>query len=76
MSTLGFARFCNVKYTQGAADDLDNEFVHLTNVAIQKNGVFIYVQREKMGAAGVDDLDNELVHLTNEATQKSVWVGV
>lgn len=32
----GFARFCNVKYTT-ATSELDNEFVHLTNVAIQKN---------------------------------------
>ena len=37
MSCLGFARFCNVKYIAGA-EELDNEFVHLTNVAIQKNG--------------------------------------
>eukprot|EP00968_Pinguiococcus_pyrenoidosus_P019719 scaffold2177_cov272-Pinguiococcus_pyrenoidosus.AAC.12 len=31
----GFARFCNVRYTNAAAD-MDNMFVHLTNVAIQK----------------------------------------
>jgi tubulin polyglutamylase TTLL1 len=37
MSHLGFGRFCNVKYT-ACADDLDNDFVHLTNVAIQKHG--------------------------------------
>jgi tubulin polyglutamylase TTLL1 len=33
----GFARFCNVKYSSDLAD-LDNPFVHLTNVAIQKTG--------------------------------------
>mmetsp|Transcript_17931 Transcript_17931/g.54859 ORF Transcript_17931/g.54859 Transcript_17931/m.54859 type:complete len:293 (+) Transcript_17931:180-1058(+) len=33
----GFARFCNVRYTN-SANDLDNPFVHLTNVAIQKTG--------------------------------------
>ena len=33
----GFARFCNVKYTNDASE-LDNLFVHLTNVAIQKKG--------------------------------------
>eukprot|EP00744_Colponema_vietnamica_P015397 GILI01021578.1.p1 GENE.GILI01021578.1~~GILI01021578.1.p1 ORF type:complete len:350 (+),score=97.71 GILI01021578.1:134-1051(+) len=33
---LGFARFCVVKYTADFAE-LDNMFVHLTNVAIQKN---------------------------------------
>ncbi|KAE8877281.1 putative tubulin polyglutamylase [Phytophthora fragariae] len=32
----GFARFCNVKYS-AAADDMDNPFMHLTNVAVQKN---------------------------------------
>lgn len=32
----GFARFCNVKYTSDIGD-LDNPFVHLTNVAIQKH---------------------------------------
>lgn len=37
LSRLGFGRFCNVKYTPGA-EELDNEFVHLTNVAIQKQG--------------------------------------
>ncbi|GAX80569.1 hypothetical protein CEUSTIGMA_g8006.t1 [Chlamydomonas eustigma] len=37
MSKLGFARFCNLKYIPGA-DEIDNEYVHLTNVAIQKNG--------------------------------------
>mmetsp|Transcript_1055 Transcript_1055/g.1065 ORF Transcript_1055/g.1065 Transcript_1055/m.1065 type:complete len:433 (+) Transcript_1055:87-1385(+) len=31
----GFARFCNSKYTN-AIDDMDNPFIHLTNVAIQK----------------------------------------
>lgn len=31
----GFARFCNVKYTMDS-EDIDNPFVHLTNVAIQK----------------------------------------
>eukprot|EP00241_Pyramimonas_parkeae_P018583 CAMPEP_0114279880 /NCGR_PEP_ID=MMETSP0059-20121206/2135_1 /TAXON_ID=36894 /ORGANISM="Pyramimonas parkeae, Strain CCMP726" /LENGTH=404 /DNA_ID=CAMNT_0001400233 /DNA_START=138 /DNA_END=1354 /DNA_ORIENTATION=+ len=37
MSTLGFARFCNSKYTSDFAE-LDNNEVHLTNVAIQKHG--------------------------------------
>ena len=32
----GFARFCTVNYTHEAGE-LDNELVHLTNVAIQKN---------------------------------------
>ncbi|CEG39586.1 probable tubulin polyglutamylase ttll1 isoform x2 [Plasmopara halstedii] len=32
----GFARFCNVKYS-AAPDDKDNQFMHLTNVAVQKN---------------------------------------
>ena len=31
----GFARFCNSKYTNDI-DDIDNPFIHLTNVAIQK----------------------------------------
>jgi tubulin polyglutamylase TTLL1 len=32
----GFARFCNVKYSADV-DAMDNPFVHLTNVAVQKN---------------------------------------
>lgn len=37
MSDLGFARFCNIKYSSEVAE-MDNQFVHLTNVAIQKHG--------------------------------------
>uniref|UniRef100_A0A7S1IYS3 ATP-grasp domain-containing protein n=1 Tax=Eutreptiella gymnastica TaxID=73025 RepID=A0A7S1IYS3_9EUGL len=33
----GFARFCTVKYNLDV-NDLDNQFVHLTNVAVQKQG--------------------------------------
>ncbi|KAJ3328634.1 MCM DNA helicase complex subunit [Blyttiomyces sp. JEL0837] len=33
----GFARFCAVKYTSDV-NDLDNSFMHLTNVSIQKYG--------------------------------------
>ncbi|XP_029809972.1 probable tubulin polyglutamylase TTLL1 [Suricata suricatta] len=36
---LGFCRFCTVKYTPSTSE-LDNMFVHLTNVAIQKHGRF------------------------------------
>jgi len=32
----GFARFCNAKYSSDIAD-LDNPFIHLTNVAVQKH---------------------------------------
>lgn len=40
LSGLGFARFCNVKYTGAPGDvgELDNDFMHLTNVAIQQHG--------------------------------------
>ena len=34
----GFCRFCSVKYNLDA-EDLDNNFMHLTNVSIQKFGV-------------------------------------
>jgi len=37
ISRLGFARFCNVKYS-AEVGDIDNVYVHLTNVAIQKHG--------------------------------------
>jgi len=37
LSTLGFARFCNEKYSN-EIHDIDNMYVHLTNVAIQKHG--------------------------------------
>eukprot|EP01050_Picozoa_sp_SAG11_P032160 SAG11_NODE_10317_length_840_cov_1.008097_1_plen_95_part_10 len=36
--TQGFARFCTVNYS-AASGDIDNPYVHLTNVAIQKHGV-------------------------------------
>jgi tubulin polyglutamylase TTLL1 len=32
----GFARFCNVKYSS-SIDEIDNPFIHLTNVSIQKS---------------------------------------
>ena len=35
LSTEGFARFCNEKYSSDTSD-MDNMMVHLTNVAIQK----------------------------------------
>lgn len=35
---LGFCRFCTVKYNS-SLNELDNMFVHLTNVSIQKHGV-------------------------------------
>lgn len=34
---LGFCRFCTVKYNSSVSE-LDNMFVHLTNVSIQKHG--------------------------------------
>ncbi|KAF2345515.1 Tubulin-tyrosine ligase/Tubulin polyglutamylase [Trinorchestia longiramus] len=37
---LGFCRFCTVRYDT-SGQDLDNMFVHLTNVSIQKHGVSI-----------------------------------
>ena len=37
LSDLGFARFCNVKYDFEDVD-LDNKYMHLTNVAVQKHG--------------------------------------
>uniref|UniRef100_A0A8C7SRA7 Polyglutamylase complex subunit TTLL1 n=1 Tax=Oncorhynchus mykiss TaxID=8022 RepID=A0A8C7SRA7_ONCMY len=37
MYKLGFCRFCTVKYTPSTSE-LDNMFVHLTNVAIQRHG--------------------------------------
>eukprot|EP00069_Balaena_mysticetus_P019144 bmy_11949T0 len=37
MHKLGFCCFCTVKYTPSTSE-LDNMFVHLTNIAIQKHG--------------------------------------
>ena len=37
---LGFCRFCTVKYNANV-NELDNMFVHLTNVSIQKTGVSV-----------------------------------
>lgn len=35
--TVGFARFCTAEYSSDA-QDMDNAYMHLTNVAIQKHG--------------------------------------
>lgn len=35
---LGFCRFCTVKYDTSVTE-LDNMYVHLTNVSVQKHGV-------------------------------------
>ena len=35
---LGFCRFCTVRYN-ASISELDNMFVHLTNVSVQKHGV-------------------------------------
>ena len=43
---LGFCRFCTVKYTPSTSE-LDNMFVHLTNVAIQKHGVRVLKKKQK-----------------------------
>jgi tubulin polyglutamylase TTLL1 len=37
MYTKGFCRFCTVKYSYDVGE-LDNMFIHLTNVSIQKHG--------------------------------------
>lgn len=37
---LGFCRFCTVKYDASVAE-LDNMYVHLTNVSVQKHGVCV-----------------------------------
>lgn len=39
---LGFSRFCTVKYDTSVTE-LDNMYVHLTNVSVQKHGVIIYL---------------------------------
>uniref|UniRef100_A0A8C3GPY3 Tubulin tyrosine ligase like 1 n=1 Tax=Cairina moschata TaxID=8855 RepID=A0A8C3GPY3_CAIMO len=46
MYRLGFCRFCTVKYTPSTSE-LDNMFVHLTNVAIQKHGVSPVMNNDK-----------------------------
>ena len=40
---MGFARFCNEKYTTDVTE-IDNQFIHLTNVAIQKLSVSAFAQ--------------------------------
>lgn len=37
---LGFCRFCTVKYDTSVTE-LDNMYVHLTNVSVQKHGVSV-----------------------------------
>lgn len=41
----GFCRFCTVKYNADVSE-LDNMFVHLTNVSIQKHGVSMLKNRK------------------------------
>ena len=38
----GFSRFCNEKYTTDYAE-FDNVYVHLTNVAVQKHAVILFI---------------------------------
>ena len=38
----GFARFCTVKYND-SANEMDNMYIHLTNVSIQKHGMIIFI---------------------------------
>ncbi|KAJ3237355.1 putative tubulin polyglutamylase ttll1 [Chytriomyces hyalinus] len=53
----GFCRFCAVKYTSDM-DDLDNNFMHLTNVSIQKHG-----EDYNESNGGKWSLKNLLLHL-------------
>lgn len=41
----GFCRFCTVQYN-ASLSELDNVFIHLTNVAIQKHGVRNTIMRK------------------------------
>lgn len=41
---LGFCRFCTVKYDT-SIQELDNMYVHLTNVSVQKHGVRHYFEQ-------------------------------
>lgn len=41
MFKLGFCRFCTVKYDTSVTE-LDNMYVHLTNVSVQKHGVSLF----------------------------------
>ena len=38
----GFARFCTVKYND-SANEMDNMYIHLTNVSIQKHGMIDFI---------------------------------
>ena len=38
----GFARFCTAEYSSDV-QDMDNAYMHLTNVAIQKHGAILGV---------------------------------
>lgn len=57
----GFARFCNEKYSSDLSD-IDNPFVHLTNVAIQKHG-------DEYNAKHGNKWDTENLRLYLEATR-------
>jgi tubulin polyglutamylase TTLL1 len=60
----GFARFCNVKYSSDE-QAMDNPFIHLTNVAIQKNNEEYNVKH-----GGKWSIDNLCLYL--EATRGRV----
>lgn len=59
---LGFCRFCTVKYTPSTSE-LDNMFVHLTNVAIQKHGVSLLCTVH-YGQQGYMESTRSLLHST------------
>ena len=77
-SRLGFARFCSVSYSEAKAD-MDNPFVHLTNVAIQKRGDEyneshgnkwpIHLLRLYLAGTRSEAVADELRHLITEEKQ-------
>ncbi|XP_051890605.1 polyglutamylase complex subunit TTLL1-like isoform X2 [Pristis pectinata] len=53
MYRLGFCRFCTMKYTPSTSE-LDNMFVHLTNVSVQKLGPVMINDRHCFECYGYD----------------------
>lgn len=61
---LGFCRFCTVKYDTSVTE-LDNMYVHLTNVSVQKHGVISKVLLKMWGANWVNNFAFSRTHRVN-----------
>lgn len=70
---LGFCRFCTVKYDSSVAE-LDNMYVHLTNVSVQRHGVSLLNIPHQMGLSE-SEKGGSLKYLCNNKVKKICFSG-